>query len=318
MTDPTSFDIMLLGLNDPSPAGQARYEDVMERLTGRPAADFSIGSGRPERPIFNALDLDTARKVADALGDVGAFIEVRRTTEYASETREQVVDTTSCPQCGYVQPAGTDECRRCGLVFSKFEREQIHSMQKGGRLEEALTKALQAREEWNLKATKYLETHPLAEGSTDGFDHVLKREEIPFLRLNSDEGPILMTSRRLIGLVEDVMFSIPYEMVDDVTVGGGLVQKKSKTRLLLGFQAPIPAPTEPVKQFTWMLDKDSSFYKDVIMDWCYSRNFVCGGCGQRDLDFRIEDDEIRTRCMHCATDHEIDLREAIAVPLAPE
>jgi hypothetical protein len=66
------------------------------------------------------------------------------------------------------------------------------------------------------------------------------------------------------------------------------------------------------------MDKDSSFYKDVIMDWCFSRSFLCGGCGQRDLDFRLEDTNVHTRCMHCALDHEIDMREAIAVPIAVE
>lgn len=318
MTEAASFDIMLLGLKDPTHAGRARYANVMERLTGRPGADIRPGAGRPTDPIFQSLDIDTARKVADALAEVGVLIEVRRSTEYASAVSEQVVDSTDCPRCGYVQPAGADECDRCGLVFAKFEREQVSGMQTSRQLEDALTRALQSREEWAQKAKAYLETHPLKEGSTDGFDNLVMRDEVSFLRLVSDEGPILMTSRRFIANVEQGYFSIPYEIVEDVTVGGGLVVKKSKVRLLLGFFVPIPAPVDNSKQFTWQLDKDSSFYKDVIMDWCFSRNFVCGGCGQRDLDYRLEDDEPRARCMHCATDHSIDLREAIAVPLTVE
>ncbi len=318
MTEATSFDIMLLGLNDPSSAGRARYANVMERLTGRPGADVRPGAPRPTDPIFRSLDLDTARMVADALAEVGVLIEVRRSTEYASGVREQVVDSADCPRCGYIQPAGGNECARCGLVFAKFEREQIGGMQKSRQLEEALTKALQSREEWAMKAKKYLETHPLKEGSTEGFDSLVMRDEVPFLRLMSEEGPILMTSRRLIANVPDGYFSIPYEIVEDVTVGGGLVQKKGRVRLLLGFFVPIPTPVDAGKQFTWQLDKESSFYKDVIMDWCFSRNFVCGGCGKRDLDYRLEGSKPRTRCMHCATDHDIDLREALAVPLTVE
>jgi len=50
------------------------------------------------------------------------------------------------------------------------------------------------------------------------------------------------------------------------------------------------------------------------MDWAFARNFMCGACGARDLDFRLEDSDSHCRCMHCATDHQIDLREALAIP----
>jgi len=33
----------------------------------------------------------------------------------------------------------------------------------------------------------------------------------------------------------------PYEMIEDVNFGGGLVTKKSKTRMQLVFRAPLPA-----------------------------------------------------------------------------
>jgi uncharacterized C2H2 Zn-finger protein len=318
MVDQISFDILLLGLKDGSSAGRAKYTNVMERLTGRPADHFEVPSKRSEEPIFRALDRDTAIKVVDALGKQGALIEVRRTTSAPQDVRDQVVDTITCPRCDFMQPAGTDECTRCGLVFAKFEREQVQHMQKSRALEEALTRALQSRDEWAQKAAQYLEGHPLKEGSIDGFENILARDEVPFLRLVADEGPILMTSRRLISSLKEGFISIPYEMVGDVTVGGGLVQKKNRVRLQLAFHAPIPTPPGPSKQLNWQLDKDSSFYKDVIMDWCYSRNFLCGGCGQRDLDFRLDGTKPRARCMHCATDHDIDLREAIAVPLSPE
>jgi len=316
MSESSSFDVLLLGFRDPGSAAHARFANAMERLTGRGANEFHVPSKRSEDPIFRALDSQTARVVADALAEAGVLIEIRRTSEIASDVRDQVVATETCPTCGFVQPAGVSECSRCGVVFAKIEREQVQSMQQNRHLEEALTKALQTRDEWAAKASKYLETHPLAEGSISGFEQSLLRDEVPFLRLNSDEGPILMTHRRMIANLADGHFSIPYEMVSDVTMGGGLVQKKSKVRLLLAFHAPIHTPGGLAKQFTWQLDKESSFFKDVIMDWCYSRMFICGGCGQRELDYRIDGTKPRARCMHCATDHEIDLDEGIAIPIA--
>lgn len=318
MAESSSFDVLLLGFRDPGPAAHARYTNAMERLTGRGAEEFHVPSKRSDDPIFRALDGQTAHVVADALEEAGVLIEIRRTSEIASEVRDQVVPTNTCPTCGFVQPAGTAECSRCGVVFAKIEREQIQSMQQNKHLEEALTKALQTRDEWAGKASHYLEGHPLQEGSIAGFEEVLLRDEVPFLRLTADEGPILMTSRRMIANLADGSFSIPYEMVGDVTFGGGLVQKKSKVRLLLGFHTPIQAPGGASKQFTWQLDKESSFFKDVIMDWCYSRVFMCGGCGLRELDYRLDGSKPKARCMHCATDHEIDLTEGIAIPLAAE
>lgn len=310
-----SFDILLLGLKDGSSASRKRYANAMERLTGKSAGDFHVPSPRSKDPIFTSLDQDTARVVAGALGEAGALIQIRPTQEIATAAEKQVVTTETCPSCGFVQPPEAVECARCGLVFSKFEREQVESMQKDRHLEEALAKALQAREEWVGKAKQYLEKHPLAEGAMDGFGSVVMRDELPFLRLAADEGPILMTSRRLLASLKEGFVSIPYEIVVDVTMGGGLVQKKGRVRLQLSFHSTIPTPAGTAKQLTWQLDKESSFYKDVIMDWCFARIFMCGVCGQRDLDFRLDGSKVRARCMHCATDHDVDLREAIAIPM---
>jgi formylmethanofuran dehydrogenase subunit E len=54
------------------------------------------------------------------------------------------------------------------------------------------------------------------------------------------------------------------------------------------------------------------------MDWAFARNFICGSCGERDLEYRTEVATVKMRCMHCATDHEVDMREAVAVPLITE
>jgi hypothetical protein len=112
--------------------------------------------------------------------------------------------------------------------------------------------------------------------------------------------------------------AIPYEMVADIDIGGGLVQKKNRQRLTLTFHGPLPMPGGEGKSASCNLDKDSAFFKDVLMDWVFARNFMCGACGERDLDYRYEQGGSRARCMHCATDHEIDLREAVAIPVIKE
>ena len=129
MTEVVSFDILLLALKDPTAAGKAKYTNVMERLTGRAADEFEVPAKRSEDPIFQALDRDTAKKVADALGGQGVLIEVRRSAERPSEVQDQVVASLSCPSCQFMLPAGTAECSRCGLVFAKYEHEQVQQMQ---------------------------------------------------------------------------------------------------------------------------------------------------------------------------------------------
>jgi len=320
MPDAFSFDIHVLGLVDASPSGRTRFASTMERLTGRPGSEFEQTFPKAEDAAFQYLDQEKARLVAGALGDSGVLIEVRPRVSAPGETEaEQSLSVRVCPSCQHTQPMAAEECEACGVVFAKFEREQVFKMQKDRCLEEALTKALQVREEWLNRAKQYLETHPIPEDATEGFGRVLMRDELPFLRLASDEGPILMTSRRMIAAVGEIFHSIPYEMISDVDVGGGLVVKKNKVRLHFAFHSQIPlGGGEMKKSLTWQLDKDSSFYKEVIMDWAFARSFICGGCGERDLQYRTDGNKVRARCMHCATDHEIDAREAVAVPLIKE
>lgn len=314
MYDVVSFDIMLLGLRKPGEPGRARYANAMARLTGKAQRDFREPRASFDNPLFTALDQGTAQMVVRTLGDAGALIEVRRSTAVPRGSSDQLAPTDTCPTCSFVQPAGGNECGKCGLIFSKFEREQVQQMQQDRGLEEALTKAIKARDEWYQRAQNYLETHPLAGEATAGITEQIAVGELPFLRLNSDEGPILMTSRRIIANHKGEGMSIPYEMIEDVNFGGGLVAKKSKTRMQLVFRAPLPTGEGSAKSLTWQLDKESSFFKDVVMDWAFARNFMCGACGARDLDFRLDAGRNRCRCMHCATDHQIDLREAFAIP----
>jgi hypothetical protein len=321
-----SYEIYLLGLTDPSRTGRTRFVTAMERLTGQPGEEFEGPFPSSSEPAFKGLEQDRAQMVADSLGESGVLIEVRPRVGVPPEPEEEIqaaqldaVAADRCPSCDHLRTPGAVECESCGLVFAKWEREKIVKMQQERSLEEALTKALQVREEWVQRAKKYLETHPFPEDGAAGFNRVLVREEVPFLRLQSDEGPILMTSRRMIALVGEIYHSIPYELVGDVDFGGGLVIKKNKVRLLLTFHSPLPLTSgEVVKSMSWQLDKDSSFYKDVIMDWAFARNFICGSCGERDLEYRTEVATVKMRCMHCATDHEVDMREAVAVPLITE
>ena len=321
MTESISYEIFLLGLLDPSQAGRMRFVEAMQHLTGRPSADFEGTFPRSDEPAFQGLNREKAQTIADSLGESGIYIDVRPRHLSAEEVEaaaaeEPAPTSLKCPSCSFVQAPGTVECERCGLVFAKHEREQVLHMQRERALEEAMTKALQVREEWVQRAKQYLERYPFPEEGVVGFDGVLVRDEVPFLRLVSDEGPILMTSRRMITARENIFHSIPFEMIGDVDFGGGLVPKKNKVRLLLTFHTPLPLTTgEVIKSMTWQLDKESSFSKDVVMDWSFSRNFICAGCGERELEYRTDGNKVRIRCMHCATDHEVDLREAVAVPI---
>jgi len=313
MYEMVSFDIMLLALTKPGEAARSRYANAMARLTGRPQREFRDPRSSFDEPLFSALDQGSAQMVARTLGEAGALIEVRRSTTVARATG-QLAPTDTCPSCGYVQPAGGTECGKCGLIFSKFEREQVQQMQQDRGLEEALSKAIKAREEWYQRANHYLGTHPLAPDATAGISEPVAVGELPFLRLNADEGPVLLTSRRIIATHRGQTLSIPYEMIEDVNFGGGLVAKKTKVRMQLVFRAPLVTSEGTAKSLTWQLDKESGFAKDVVMDWAFARNFMCGACGARDLEFRLEAEQNRFRCMHCATDHQIDLREALAIP----
>lgn len=316
MLDMLSFDIMLLGLTKPGENARSRFANAMARLTGRPKQEFTEPSASSDMPLFTSLDQGVAKMVARTLGEAGALIEVRRSSAVARDPHGQLAPIDTCPTCGFVQPAGGAECVKCGLIFSKFEREQIQHMQQDRGLEEALTKAIKAREEWYQRASQYLETHPLPEEATRSFAGNIEQGELPFLRLISDEGELLLTSRRLIAQHKGSTLSVPYEMIEDVNIGGGIVTKKSKTRLQLVFHAPLVVGEAATKSLAWQLDKDSSFSKEVVMDWAFARNFMCGACGARDLEFRLDGTSNRCRCMHCATDHQIDLREALAIPMA--
>ncbi len=309
-----SFDLVLLGLKDPGPAGRSRFASIMARLTEGDPLDFQDPSRLKGQPLFEAVSAERAREITGLLQNAGVQVEIRPVPGRPPTGDRNVVATRKCPRCGFVQPASEPECQGCGLIFAKWEREQIQKMQRDRKLEETLTKLVQVREEWRAKAKRYLEKHPLPAGATTQFEKRLHPEEIPFLRLTSANGPILMTSRRMLVTREGTVLSIPYEIIADVDVGGGLTLKKDQINMVLKFAGPFPVGGEGLKSLKLLITKESAHYRDVVMDWAFARSFPCGSCGATDMDFRLERGKLHARCMHCATDHEIDLEEAVAIP----
>jgi hypothetical protein len=311
---PFSFDIYLLGLRDASQVGRKRFLQAMVRVTGRGEEEFQPYFGTPTEALFRALDRDKAQVVVQVLEEAGVRVEIRPSSSPPIGGDLQTIATQKCPRCAFVCPADGTDCPRCGLVFSKWERESVQKMQRDSRLEEALTKAIVVREEWTQRAKTYLERRPLPAGAAVPFEKVLFRDEIPFQVLTSDEGPLLMTSRRLLSHRNGNVLSIPYELIADVDFGGSLIPKKNRVRLLLTFHSPLPTPDGPQRKLEWQLEKEAAFFKEVVMDWAFARNFLCGSCGARELEHRLERSTNRYRCMRCATDHEVDLNEAIGIP----
>jgi hypothetical protein len=319
MAGPVVLDIFLLGLKNPSAEGWRTVLATLVDLTGKPEADLRKAVSQASEPLFSGLDRDRATEVVQALEGAGARLEIRpgKAPEPEIDIIELAVPeaTQDCPSCGFANPAGTEDCQRCGVVFAKLERETLQDMARERRLEEALNKAQQIRDEWVAKAQKYLETHPLPPDATAPFARTLAQDEIPFLRLKSTDGPLLLTSRRLLFQRGGLVDSIPFELIRDVDVGGGLAQLVARVKMQLVFQTPIPLPSGTHKSLTWSLDKESGFAREVVVDWAFARNFLCGSCGGRDVQYRTEGSGVHMRCMRCATDHEVDLNEALAIPL---
>ena len=316
METPYSFDIAFLGLKDPSTAGRARMVLAMERLTGRSTAECQEVLSKVGLTIFDTLPADQAQLIITALDDAGAVCEIRPKEEVARSVVENMGGgMTQCPSCGFVQQAGPDECSRCGVIFSKMEKDDLRKLQDDQTLEEAQHRSEQIRQEWDERAKLILESHPISENAVQPFRDVLTQEEIPFLLLEAAEGPILMTSRQMLGMVEGVCAFLPYEVIKDVDFGGGLVVKKGHTRLVLSFHMPIGFNGKNINSLTWQLTADAATNKEAIMDWAFARSYVCGACGARDLDFRNDKGATHGRCMHCATDHAIDLRHHKITPL---
>lgn len=138
-----TYDIFLLGLEDVGKASRTRFVTTMERLTGRPAQEFERVFDNLDEPLVRSLEQHKADMIWTALDEIGALLEVRPGSTSSVEGDD--VATSACPACGFILAAGAPECTRCGVVFAKRDREDIHKMQRDSHLEEALQKALQVR-----------------------------------------------------------------------------------------------------------------------------------------------------------------------------
>ncbi|MEE4271472.1 MAG: hypothetical protein V2I67_07360 [Thermoanaerobaculales bacterium] len=316
MESPHCFDIAFLGLKDPSAGGRSRMINAMERLTGRSTADCQESLSRIGMTIFENLPVEQARLILKAMDDAGAICEVRPKDELANAADSDALGgMQQCPSCGFVQSADSEECPRCGVIFSKMEKDEVRKMQKDSALEEAQARAEQIKQEWDDRAKQLIENNPLPDGAVDAFDLALTQEEIPFLLLEAAEGTALMTSRQILVHVDGEFVYLPYEIIKDVDYGGGLVVKKGHTRLVLNFHAPVPFRGKSANSITLQLTADSATNKEAIMDWAFARSYMCGSCGARDFDYHQEKAGLHARCMHCATDHAIDLKNHAIKPL---
>jgi hypothetical protein len=326
-----TYDIYFLGLSDPSAAGRDRFFDAMERLTEKRAMSFEPILRNPTEPLMRSVDQSQAESAVMALQQAGAWVEIRPlssapaggggdwSTGADSSASPMLGEpdggaAVTCPSCGATQPDGFPDCQSCGVVFAKLEREEVQKQMRDRRLDDALQKVMGIRQEWDEKAQAYLEKNPMPADATTPFNHDLFQAEVPFQLLNAHEGPLLMTSRRIMFQRGGQIGSIPYEMISDVDVGGGLAVSKNRVKMKFTFRCELPLPGGTTKELSWQIDKAASQKKDVIMDWVFSRRFMCGSCGEPDLDFRLDSSKACARCMRCATDHEVDLAEAIVIP----
>jgi hypothetical protein len=317
MVGAVTYDIVFLGLKDPSPSGRTQLIHMVEQMTGRAPEDCRAILSRVGESIFNTVPAEQARLIVTAFDEAGVLFELAPKTSIDADgvVDEDLAGIIACRSCGCVQQSSAQECVRCGVVFSKLDRLEVQDMQDNKALQEARARAEQIRREWDDRALQFLESNPLNEKTISPFEKALSQEEIPFLLLNAAEGQVLMTSRQMIGHLNGHFIYTPYEFIKDVDVGGGLVAKKGYTRLSVNLCAQIVVVDKSSDSITWQLDAESAAYKEVIMDWAYARSYMCGSCGAREFDFRNEGGRIHGRCMHCATDHVIDPRRHTISPI---
>lgn len=315
MPEMVSFDIVFLGLDDPSKTGRAKLSAALQQLTEDPPVGHDDLAQLQLKPLFEAISRDRAREIAEVLENNGVRIEIRPVVGRPPVGDEDLIQTQRCPRCGFVQPAGLEDCRGCGLVFAKWDREQVQKMQRERGLEETVRQSQEVRDKWRGRAEQYLNKNPLPPGATEPFADQIKDSEIPFAAMGSDRGPILMTSTRMLLRLDDADLSLPYEMIADVDTGGFVI-KKEQLRLAFKLHGNVRLGSSETDRIVIKVEKTSESLGDLIMDWAFARSFACGQCGEADLDYRLDSDGVHARCMHCASDHLIDMTEGMAVPVS--
>ena len=315
--DTRKFDIFPLAFTIDSDEARARFEALVDRLSsGHPQLWGTLG-----QPLFRSIDGQTASEILAKLDEIGVRTEIRPAAPppIAAPTAPAIEDPTlPCPSCGFANPESQPDCGACGLVFAKFEKRAVSRMMAESRLEEEINRARRIEQEWTDRASDYRTQHPLPAGATTPFTGDLLVEEVPFLRLETDSGPLLLTSKRMLARTKKELLSIPFEMISSVEFGGGFSILGGSIRMVLTFKAPLVIKRLRASTLTLQVQKNPSYDRETILLWAFSKNFICGCCGARELSFRLEKSESRARCMRCASDHSINLTHAVALPLGEE
>ncbi len=310
-----SFDIFFLSLREPSKTGRLRFSQTLAHISDLSNEKIEELLKTPGQLIFERLSRERANEIVTALGQAGARLEIRPNP--APPNVERDIATRKCPRCGFIERADAQECSQCGLVFAKWEREQVRAMQREQRLEEAMAKAVQVRQKWTERATEYVAKHPLRGDVPAPLQAKLSLQETAFMIVQSEEGPLVLTSRRCLCERNGVTLSLPWELMSGIEFGGGLLKKRGDvSRMQMTLYGPVTTGKgETADKLVWQVNGLDAVDRDTIMSWAYARKFPCGACGKTDLQFRIDGNRVHARCMYCATDHEIDLEEALAIPI---
>lgn len=122
--------------------GTFRENDDIDEITARLASLFRTDAAtitrlleRAPTVIKRGLTEEDARKYQQVLERAGirCSIKPEKTPPVESFTHRKVSppieqdippqENIRCPKCGFEQPAGRDDCLRCGVIFRKFEEQ---------------------------------------------------------------------------------------------------------------------------------------------------------------------------------------------------
>lgn len=308
------FDIVALAFGPGPDTARATFEVLVERYS----QDSQPIWGEKGQTLFRSIDGATAAEILKGLDPLGVRTEIRPAEDPVAPVKLSPpgeLQGLQCPSCGIENPESSLECNACGVVFAKFEQRAVRQMMADAQLEQEINKAQKIQQEWDDRASSYRANQPLPADATAPFAGSLLKQEVPFLNLRTGSGPMLFTSKRILASSNDGVVSIPFEMIAGVDLGGGFTILGGTIRMVLTFKAPLILGKSRTTTLSRQIRKDESYDRETILHWVYSKNFICNGCGARDLSYRFENLSTKARCMRCASDHLIDLTQAIAKPI---